>query len=91
MFSFAILTVNADGHPVFQRMHRPGDEKRMVVILEPADHDAWLSCAVADAAGYFKQWGGELLAEPAPLQRAPRAGSGKVVGPGAPPAAGSLF
>lgn len=31
-----------DGHPVMGRMHRPGDEKRSVVILRPADYDEWL-------------------------------------------------
>ena len=28
--SFAMLTVNADGHPLMRRFHQPGDEKRMV-------------------------------------------------------------
>ena len=91
MFSFAMLTVNADGHPVFQRLHRPGDEKRMVVILDPSEHDAWLTCKVADASGYFRQWRGELLAEPAPLLRAPRTSSGNVVRPSVPPSTDSLF
>ncbi|VWD17765.1 hypothetical protein BLA18109_05707 [Burkholderia lata] len=35
-------TVNADGHAVMGRMHKPGDEKRSVVILRPADYDEWL-------------------------------------------------
>lgn len=91
LFSFAMLTVNADGHPVFQRMHRPGEEKRMVVILDPADYDAWLGCEVADAASFFRPWRGELLAEPAPLLRAPRAGSAKVMRPPQAPPADSLF
>ena len=29
-WTFAMLTVNADSHPTFQRMHKPGEEKRMV-------------------------------------------------------------
>lgn len=91
LFSFAMLTVNADGHPAFQRMHRPGEEKRMVVILDPVDYDAWLACSPADAPRYFKPWPGELLAEPAALQRPPRAGSGKRVGPPSAPDTGSLF
>lgn len=33
--TFSMLTVNADGHPVMGRFHRPGDEKRSVVVLEP--------------------------------------------------------
>jgi hypothetical protein len=30
-----MLTVNTDCHKVMQRFHKPDDEKRMVVILEP--------------------------------------------------------
>jgi putative SOS response-associated peptidase YedK len=38
----SMLTVNADDHPLMRHFHRPEDEKRMVVILEEADFDAWL-------------------------------------------------
>lgn len=80
LFSFAMLTVNADGHPVMQRFHKPEEEKRMVVILEPSEYDDWLSCPVADAPKYFRQWMGPLLSHEAPLPpRAPRAHSGQVV------------
>nr|WP_279609556.1 SOS response-associated peptidase family protein [Burkholderia gladioli] len=40
--AMAMLTVNADGHEVMGRMHRPDDEKRSVVILRPEDHHEWL-------------------------------------------------
>lgn len=83
MLTFAMLTVNADGHPVMQRFHKPGDEKRMVVILAPEDYGAWLSCSVEEAAGYFRPWGGTLHAEPAPLP--PRAPSGSSVRTTRPP------
>jgi putative SOS response-associated peptidase YedK len=82
LFTFAMLTVNADGHPVMQRFHRPEDEKRMVVILHPEDYDRWLACDVEEAAGFLKRWEGVLEASPQPLPpRAPRAVSGKVVRP----------
>lgn len=67
--SFAMLTVNADGHAVFKRMHRPEDEKRMVVILDPADYEEWLTCSVDEAPKFFRQWLGPLDAFPAPLKR----------------------
>jgi putative SOS response-associated peptidase YedK len=67
LLSFAMLTVNADGHPVFGRMHRPGEEKRMVVILEPAEYDHWLQCPPAQAKAYFRAWQGPLDAWPEPL------------------------
>ena len=83
MFSFAMLTVNADGHPVMSRFHKPGDEKRMVVILDPEQYDEWLTCPVASAPRFFKQWMRQLDAYPAPLP--PRT---KKVKPAEPPAAG---
>lgn len=67
--SFAMLTVNATGHVVFERMHKPGDEKRMVVLLHPDEYDDWLTCPVNEASRFFRQWTGPLTAEPAPLQR----------------------
>ncbi|MGQ0699735.1 MAG: SOS response-associated peptidase [Panacagrimonas sp.] len=74
LLSFAMLTVNADAHPVFQRMHAPQDEKRMVVILHPDDYDRWLSCPVEEAPIFFRQWMGPLNVYPKPLPpRKPRA------------------
>lgn len=35
LLSFSMLTINADGHPLMQHFHKPDDEKRMVMILEP--------------------------------------------------------
>ncbi len=63
--TFAMLTVNADAHPFYNQFHKPGEEKRMVVILSPADYDAWLACPVAEAANFFKPW-------PGPLEGGPR-------------------
>jgi len=52
--------VNADGHPIFKRMHRRDEEKRMVIILEPSEYNDWLSCSVEEARKYFRQWHGHL-------------------------------
>ncbi|MBX3659495.1 MAG: SOS response-associated peptidase family protein [Ramlibacter sp.] len=71
-FTFAMLTVNADGHPVMSRMHRPSDEKRMVVILAPEEYGRWLECSVADASKFFRQWTGPLDAVPDPLPARPK-------------------
>jgi putative SOS response-associated peptidase YedK len=94
VFSFAMLTVNADGHPLMQRFHRPEDEKRMVVILDPEDYGNWLTCRVQDAPAYFRRWEKPLKAEASPLPpRAPKAGSVRTLRPPRPPApqTGSLF
>jgi len=66
-----MLTVNADGHPVYQRMHEPGEEKRMVVILDPAEYDRWLMCSPAEALTMCRQWTGPLEAFVSPVDRAP--------------------
>jgi putative SOS response-associated peptidase YedK len=82
LFTFAMLTVNATGHPVMQRFHRPEDEKRMVVILRPEDYDGWLRSSVADAPRYLQRWTGPLVTSLAPLPpRPPGADSGRAVIP----------
>jgi putative SOS response-associated peptidase YedK len=74
LVSFSMLTVNADRHPLMRRFHKPGDEKRMVVILEPEQYDAWLHTSADKAAAFFQEYPAEeLTAEAAP--RAPRAPS----------------
>ena len=52
--SFSLLTVNADGHPLCGRLHRPGDEKRMPVIVAESDRHAWLNATSADALRFMK-------------------------------------
>ncbi len=47
--SFSMLTVNADEHPVMNRFHKPGDEKRTPVIIGPELHQRWLSATVQEA------------------------------------------
>jgi putative SOS response-associated peptidase YedK len=62
-----MLTVNADGHPLTQRFHKPNDEKRMLVNLRPEQYDEWLTCPVADAPSLFVRYPAEgLVARPAP-------------------------
>ena len=41
-WSMSMLTINADGHPIMGRMHKPGDEKRSVVILPDDEWGDWL-------------------------------------------------
>ena len=42
IFSFSMLTVNADRHPVMQQFHKPDDEKRSIVVLQESDYRNWL-------------------------------------------------
>lgn len=41
--TMAMITVNAEGHAIMSRMHKPGGEKRSVVIFRPDDWEEWLS------------------------------------------------
>lgn len=42
LLSFTMLTINADKHALMRHMHRPNEEKRMVVILPRAAQGVWL-------------------------------------------------
>lgn len=73
LISFSMLTINADDHPLMQRFHKPGDEKRMVVILRPADYDSWLHAPIEQVQSFLTQIPAEALyAEPAPKPSARR-------------------
>lgn len=67
--SFTMLTVNADEHPLMKRFHKPGAEKRSVVIIRPTEYEDWLSCKSTDEARSFLQLypANEMHAEPFPL------------------------
>ena len=47
--SFAMLTVNDDAHPVLNRFHKPGEEKRSPVLLPPDQWQHWLSATPEQA------------------------------------------
>lgn len=73
LLSFSMLTVNADGHPLMQRFHKPDDAKRMVVILPPERYDEWLHCPPGQSADLLTRYPAELLsARPAPRGSAAR-------------------
>ena len=66
--SFTMLTVNSTQHPVMERFHKPGDEKRSVVVIPPEQWDDWLACRDPEVARTFlKLFPAEAVqAEPAP-------------------------
>lgn len=67
LLSFSMLTINADGHPLMQRFHRPDDEKRMLVILRPDQYDEWLHCPVDEVPVFLERFPADaLIARPAP-------------------------
>ena len=40
--SFSMLTINADEHPIMGRFHRPGDERRSLVVVPSEKWTDWL-------------------------------------------------
>ena len=56
-----MLTINADEHALMKRFHKPGDEKRMVVILDEAEYDAWLECPVERMRDFLRPFPAERL------------------------------
>ena len=61
IYSFTMLTINADTHPLMCQFHKPVDEKRMVVILPPERYDAWLNAKVNESMEFMQQYPSELL------------------------------
>ena len=59
--SFTMLTINADAHPLMRNFHKPGDEKRMVVILPEARYDDWLRAPVPHAMEFMQPYPAEAL------------------------------
>jgi putative SOS response-associated peptidase YedK len=43
IFTFSMLTINADGHEVMKHFHRPEDEKRSIVVLNEKQYQQWLN------------------------------------------------
>jgi putative SOS response-associated peptidase YedK len=86
--SYTLLTLNADAHPLMNRMHKPDpqrppamQDKRSVVPIEAADVDTWLHAPLEQAA---------QLVRLAPVERFVAQPEGPAVKP-AGPAEGGLF
>ena len=61
VFSFTMLTINADGHELMQQFHKPTDEKRMVVILPEARYRDWLEVTTGGEGEFLVPFAAELL------------------------------
>ncbi|RRH80822.1 DUF159 family protein [Variovorax beijingensis] len=72
--NYTMLMLNADGHPLMGRMHKPDpklpadqQDKRSVIPLEAHDFDRWLTCTVEEAKAMLKVPPVELF-DAGPLQ-----------------------
>ena len=61
LHSFTMLTINADAHPLMNQLHKPTDEKRMIVILPPERYDDWLQAGPGDRWDFLQPWPAETL------------------------------
>ncbi len=68
LFSFTMLTINADSHPLMNQFHKPTDEKRMIVILPPERYDDWLQSSAKDSEEFLRAWPAEWMVAQAPQQ-----------------------
>lgn len=59
--SFTMLTINADDHALFRNMHKPGDEKRMVVILPRGAYSDWLDAGANDTREFLRPYPADRL------------------------------
>lgn len=59
--SFTMLTINADQDPLFQRYHRAGEEKRMVVVLPEGAYGDWLTAPSAETRDFLLPYPAEKL------------------------------
>ncbi|GAA4400219.1 SOS response-associated peptidase [Quisquiliibacterium transsilvanicum] len=78
--SYTMLTINADGHLLMGRMHKPdpslppdAQDKRSVIPIERADAEQWLLGSVEDARALMRAPGVELF-DARPLAPTPRVG-----------------
>ena len=54
--SYTLLTVNANSHALMSRYQQPGNEKRMLAILNEGAYDAWLSARPEKAREFMRSY-----------------------------------
>lgn len=61
IYSYTMLTINADDHALMRNMHKPDDEKRMVVILPRAAYGDWLDASAARTREFLQPYPADKL------------------------------
>ena len=64
--SMTMLTINADDHPFISQFHKPDDEKRSIVVIEPEHLKDCLNMHHEDAFEPLKPMGDRYVAEHRP-------------------------
>ena len=68
IYSYTMLTINADQHPFMRQFHKPDDEKRSVVILHEQDYDHWLQASAAESRDFLYPYPADNLTAENPQQ-----------------------
>ncbi|NML18318.1 SOS response-associated peptidase [Azohydromonas caseinilytica] len=67
VWSYSMLTINADTHPLMRYFHKPGEEKRCVVMAPPAHYRDLLCADARGARMLLRPWPADgFTAAPAP-------------------------
>lgn len=61
IYSYTMLTVNAEQHPLMRLFHKATDEKRMVVILPPDRYQDWLEAPATHSMRFLHPCAGDAL------------------------------
>jgi putative SOS response-associated peptidase YedK len=61
VYSYTMLTINAQDHALMRLFHKPADEKRMVVVLAPDSYQSWLEAPEERSMAFMRQLPAELL------------------------------
>ena len=64
IYSYTMLTINAQDHELMRLFHKPADEKRMVVVLAPDSYKNWLEASAERSMTFMRQLPAELLVAP---------------------------
>jgi putative SOS response-associated peptidase YedK len=56
IISYTVLTVNANSHALMSRYQQPGNEKRMLAILNEGAYDAWLGARPENAREFMRAY-----------------------------------
>jgi putative SOS response-associated peptidase YedK len=70
IFSYSMLTINADTHALMNQFHKPTDEKRMVVILPETRYLDWLNAKPGSESSFLIPFPAELLSAESPAVNA---------------------
>jgi putative SOS response-associated peptidase YedK len=61
VFSYTMLTINADTHALMRQFHKPTDDKRMVVILPESRYSDWLGVDAGGEREFLVPYPAEML------------------------------